>query len=408
MRVVQVKSKPVTKVKRRRFRRFVWLGLAVLMIVSTYTYFRPLPNAKLTLSLPAVADPVSPAITWPSAGDATISAVGYDFVLSNTAAKPVSTASMAKVITVLCVLEKHPLNVGDSGPSLTMTADDVERLQQQYDQGGSYLAITEGEVLTQYQMIQAVMLPSANNIADSLAIWAFGSLEKYRAYAQNFVAKNNMLHTQIGPDASGLDPSTTSTTADLTTLGKLALKNPVVMQIAGTEQATFATAGTIKNTNTLLADGVLTGLKTGANSANSGGFIFTATASGTEQPITLVGAVVNAGSSANAVAAADRLARSASENFETINFLKKGSQIGIVETSWGAKTSLVAADDVSVVRWKAHQLWLVNDLRQVDGTAAGKIGTITLRTNGSKSSTPVLVVTPIQKPSVLWRITHVR
>jgi D-alanyl-D-alanine carboxypeptidase (penicillin-binding protein 5/6) len=40
-----------------------------------------------------------------------------------------------------------------------------------------------GEELSEYQALQALLLPSANNIAETLARWAFGSIDAYNAYA---------------------------------------------------------------------------------------------------------------------------------------------------------------------------------------------------------------------------------
>ena len=36
-------------------------------------------------------------------------------------------------------------------------------------------SVAAGEQISQYQALQAMLIPSANNVADSLARWAFGS-----------------------------------------------------------------------------------------------------------------------------------------------------------------------------------------------------------------------------------------
>lgn len=408
MRLVRVKPKPIIIVKKRRVLRVTIATLVIIIAVGTFNYLRPLQNAQITLDLPALADVTAPVVAWPTIGEATFSAVGYDFELSNAQPKPVPTASMAKVITALSVLEKRPLKLGETGPSLTMTAGDMARLQQQYDQGGSHLAISEGETLTEYQMLQAIMLPSANNIADSLAVWAFGSLDQYKSYAQDFVKRHGMLQTHIGPDASGFDPSTTSTTADLTKLGTLALGNPVIMQIAGTKSAIFKTAGEVYNTNSLLGGGVLNGLKTGSNEGNSGGFIFTSTVKKDRRSISIVGAIVNAGSSPNAVAEAEKLAASARDNFEVVHYTKVGQQVGTAKTAWGSTAAVVATKDTKVIRWKANKVWHVEQLTPIDATKKGQVGTLAVRTNGSKATTPLAIMSPVPAPSVFWRLTHFR
>lgn len=408
MRLVQVKPKTIVPTKPRRYIWWAAGAVALVITVGSFNYLRPLPNAVISLNLPSLPQIAKPVITWPSIGEATFTALGYDFVQSNAQPKPVSTASMAKVITALCILEKHPLKLGETGPTLTMTADDISRLQQQYDQGGSHLAISEGEQLTQYQMLQAIMLPSANNIADSLAIWAFGSLGQYQKYAQDYVQRHGMNQTRIGPDASGFDPSTTSTTTDLTTLGKLALANPVIMQIASTKHATFETAGEVYNTDTLLGNGVLTGLKTGSNDGNTGGFIFTSSTKKANRSINIVGAIVNDNSAASAVEHAEQLATSITNNFQVVSYAHAGATVGIAKTAWGSSATIIAKQDTRVVRWSANKLWHVEQLKTTTATKAGQIGTLSIRTNGSKADTPLIITTPASSPSTLWRLTHFR
>lgn len=408
MRLVQVKPHLAGAEKKRLSMWWFAIVLLLVVIIGTIVYFRPLPAATVTLNLPETPKPGAPSIDWPSTGQAELSAVGYDLAISNAQPQPVSTASMAKVITALCVLEKHPLALGESGPSITMTADDVARLQEQLDQGGSHLNISEGEVLTQYQLLQGMLLPSANNIADSLAVWAFGSLDQYQKFAQQFVKQHKMLQTTIGPDASGFDPATQSTITDLTALGKLALANPVIMQVAGTQSATFETAGTVYNTNKLLSGGVLTGLKTGMNEGNTGGFIFTSSVSKANRTIPITGVIVNAGSSANAVVQAEQLAASVRDDFEHISYVKSKQIIGTAKTAWGTTTPITAAKDASVVRWRANKLWHTEQLSQIDATRPGTIGTLTIRTNGAKATSPIVITTPAAPPSAIWRLTHVR
>ncbi len=408
MRLVQIKSRPTVIRKTRHIIRWLGVALVVVIITGTALYLRPLPAATVTLHLPSLPEPSNPSITWPNTGQAEFGAVGYDVMLSNAQPRPVSTASMAKVITALCVLEKRPLKLGESGPGITMGEEDLSRLQSQLDQGGSHLLISKGEVLTEYQMLQAMLLPSANNIADSLAVWAFGSLEQYQMYAQQFVKRHGMPHTSIGPDASGFDASTISTTADLTTLGKTALANPVIMQIAGTQRATFETAGTVTNTNKLLAAGVLTGLKTGTNEGNTGGFIFTASVKKVNHTISIAGVVVNAGSSANATVQAEQLASSITDDFENISYARAGQIIGIAKTPWGATAPIAAANDMSVVRWRANKIWRVEQLTPTDATKEGRVGTLVIRTNGSKATTALRITSPASAPSILWRLIRFR
>ncbi|QQS18315.1 hypothetical protein IPL68_06900 [Candidatus Saccharibacteria bacterium] len=52
----------------------------------------------------------------------------------------------------------------------------------------------------------------------------FGDHATYAAYANNYLERNGLIHTRVGNDASGYDPSTVSTAEDLARLGILARK----------------------------------------------------------------------------------------------------------------------------------------------------------------------------------------
>ena len=60
-----------------------------------------------------------------------------------------------------------------------------------------------GTSLTQREMLEALLLPSANNVADALAIWAYGSLAGYKSAAQEYLKQHGLTQTTVGSDASG-------------------------------------------------------------------------------------------------------------------------------------------------------------------------------------------------------------
>ena len=71
-------------------------------------------------------------------------------------------------------------------------------------------------------------------------------------------------------DPSGLDPSTTSTAADQVRLGMAAMQVPALAAIAAMPAAVVPVAGPIRNTNTLLGQNGIVGLKTGSTQAAGG------------------------------------------------------------------------------------------------------------------------------------------
>lgn len=412
MRLVQIPSVTIRAKSRRvapgkYIKRLSLLLLCVLILGDVGLYFRPLPAATVTIAVPASVNPEEATLVWPATGQATISADRFSFLLSNTPPTTVSTASMAKLLTALCILEVKPLAVDHVGPTITMQQADVDRYHQEVEQGGSYLPIVLGETLTERQLLEAMLLPSANNIANSAATWAFGSLGQYQAYAKNYVQKHGLSNTVIGPDASGFDPATKSTTVDLTKLAKLALAVPTIVEIAKEQKATFTTAGTVENRNYLLSDGILTGLKTGMNDGNTGGFVFTANVTAGATTYVLTGAIVNDTGSLDAVRDAEVLAKSATDDFENIS-LAKHTPVGTIQTAWGTQSSLVTERAISVTRWKTNRTYYYDRTATVSGASSAKVGDLYIKTDGGSDQTPIIEATTLAKPSLWWRLTSLR
>lgn len=180
------------------------------------------------------------------------------------------TASTAKMILALAVMEKKPFALGETGEPITIT-DDLYSIYANYVAiGGSATAVQVGEVISEYDALASALIASSNNMADTLAVWAFGSLAEYQKYAQEMVGRLGTKNTTVGPDASGFDDRTTSTAEDLARIGEALLKQPVLAEIVGKASAVVPIAGEIENTNKLLGvDGII-GVKTGYIGLSSG------------------------------------------------------------------------------------------------------------------------------------------
>ncbi len=367
-------------------------------------YLRPLPQPVATLHVRLPETSQVSSLSWPDGLQAAVGADGYGVLASQGAQKPLATASIAKVITALCVLQKAPLAPDQTGPIYTVTADDVALYDQAITQDGSLIRVVEGEQLTEYQALVALMLPSANNIADSLAGWVFGSQAAYQTYATDYLRTNQLSATTVGSDSSGYSESTTSTADDLTKLGILALKNPVLMAIAGQPSATLPVVGTVHNYNTVLGQNGITGLKTGNNLADAGAFLFTSQAKIGGQKLQLTGAVMGARSLEEALAASVQLAGSLPTGFEPITLGTHGQALGDYRTAWGFSAPIVAATPLQLVRWKAEPLRQTHQLQSPD--TAGKLGRIALSAGGSVSRSNLRLAQPVQGPSFWWRLTR--
>jgi D-alanyl-D-alanine carboxypeptidase (penicillin-binding protein 5/6) len=392
--------KPAKKPKRP----YIIIPLVCLLLAATVNVLRPVPTPKATLTLATPAAATTTSLPWPASGQAAIAADGYGLLGTSGNSQPLATASIAKVITALCVLQKQPLKPGASGPSYTVTDDDVARYDAQSEQGGSLLPVVQGEKITEYQALEALMLPSANNIADSLAVWVFGSQSNYAAYATDFLQQHDLNSTHIGPDASGFNPNTTSTASDLTSLGLLALHNPVLMEIAGKSETTLPVAGTVSNYDTILGQNGITGLKTGNNDADPGAFLFTATAQIGGTTIPLTGSVMGAADLGSALRQSSQLAANMRANFEPVVLASAGQAVGRLTAVWGAHATIVTASEVRLVRWKGTPLSVHHQLNA--RVRSGVIGSLKASAGQPEAAAQLRLAQPLAGPSFWWRLTR--
>lgn len=309
------------KRSKKSYRRllFVSLSSALLLLLCVYgvaSFHKdiPTPSTKAVPSHTTLSKDAQ--LAWPAAGEAAIGSV-EDGVLAHSSSNEVSrpTASMAKVIAALAVMKKQPFASGQTGPSYTLTAEDVANYQAYVASGGSVVPVHEGMVLSQYQIMQAMLIPSANNMADTLTEKVFGSDEAYAAYAQDMVQQMGLSHTVIA-DASGFNPATVSTPSELVIIGVAALKNPVIAEIVAQSQAQLPGVGLIKNTNDLLGTDGVVGIKTGTTDQAGNCLLFAARYDGKNgQIVTVVGVIMGDTSAARLFSDSGKLLASARQGF---------------------------------------------------------------------------------------------
>ena len=215
-----------------------------------------------------------PSTVWPTDGQAAVQ-IGQSQVHAGPNQHAAAIASVAKVMTAYLVLRDHPLRPGEDGPTITLTNADVADTDRRSGQQESVVSIAAGEQLTERQALQALLLPSANNIAAVLARWDAGSVDRFVARMNAAARSLGMTHTRY-TDPSGYDDATVSTAADQVRVVDRAMRLPAFASIVATPSATLPVAGTVHNTNTLLGHNGFVGVKTGSTAAAGGCFAFRA------------------------------------------------------------------------------------------------------------------------------------
>ncbi|HVV76723.1 MAG TPA: hypothetical protein VHC43_11865 [Mycobacteriales bacterium] len=202
-------------------------------------------------------------VQWPTDGQAAV-VVGHARPVASADQEPVPIASVAKVMTAYLTLEAYPLRDADDGFTATVSPDEVQMESEEAALGQSVVAVQAGERLTEREMLEALLIPSGNNIARILATRVAGSESLFIARMNDAAHELGMNHTTY-TDPSGWDPATTSTAADQLQLFRHAMRFAVFRQIVKMPYAALPVAGTVRNTNPILADGFFG--KTGSESA---------------------------------------------------------------------------------------------------------------------------------------------
>jgi serine-type D-Ala-D-Ala carboxypeptidase (penicillin-binding protein 5/6) len=215
-----------------------------------------------------------PGRVWPADGQAAVR-IGQSHVQAGPNQHAAPIASVAKVMTAYIVLRDHPLQLDQDGPTITLTDADVADTDRRRVQDESVVSIAAGERLTELQALQALLLPSANNIAAVLARWDAGSVDGFVAQMNDTARSLGMTYTRY-TDPSGYDDATVSTAADQVRIVDRAMRLPVFASIVATPSVTLPVAGTVHNTNTLLGYDGFVGVKTGSTAAAGGCFAFRA------------------------------------------------------------------------------------------------------------------------------------
>jgi D-alanyl-D-alanine carboxypeptidase (penicillin-binding protein 5/6) len=211
---------------------------------------------------------------WPDYGQAAVQ-IGQSRIQAGPNQHAAPIASLAKVMTAYLVLHGHPLGVGEDGPTITLTDADVADTDRRRRQLESVVPIVAGEQLTELQALQALLLPSGNNIAAVLARWDSGSAARFVAHMNTTARSLRMARTRY-TDPSGYDDATVSAASDQMRIVDRAMSLPAFASIVATPSATLPVAGTVHNTNALLGREGFVGIKTGSDRAAGGCFAFRA------------------------------------------------------------------------------------------------------------------------------------
>jgi D-alanyl-D-alanine carboxypeptidase len=164
--------------------------------------------------------------------------------------------SLAKIMTALLVLERHGLTESVTVPPI---AEEI---------GGSSIGLTVGERFTAGALLKALLLPSANDAAYTLAVLDGRSLATFIRSMNERAAELGLKNTHFANPAGLDNDQQYSTPRDLAWLTTAALRQPAFREIVGSRTARITSNDgrtfDLKNTNELLHyNAEVFGVKTG-------------------------------------------------------------------------------------------------------------------------------------------------
>lgn len=350
---------------------------------------------------PIPAPPTAPV--WPAEGSAAISVGGIAGAPAS-APDPDAMASITKVVTALVVLDEMPLAVGEQGPEFRFTAADRTRYWEYRSDGESALDVPVGGSLTQYQMLEGMLIGSANNYADRLAqnLWPTDAV--FASAANTWLANHGVPGVTV-VEPTGMDEGNTASPEALISLAQKALANPVIAEIVAKPAVELPGAGLVENTNGLLADPGVVGIKTGTLDAWN--LLSAKDITVGDTTVRLFASVLGQPDDAARLAASRALYAQLEQELQLKPSVTGGTVAGRVETRWGDAADIVTAGDASVVLWNsgAGTVGTTYDLgdQRDEGDA---VGALTVTGPLDETSVELQLADDIDDPSPWWRLTH--
>ncbi len=390
------------------------IGIVLLVVViglATWNYLRPIPGVAATGTPPAseVIAGTPPAMPWPSRGSAAVGVQSLGFIGSSGNEQAIPAASVAKVMTALVILEDKPLKKNDTGPTITITDTDVQSYNTDFANKESTARVQAGEQISELQLLQGMLIPSANNFAETLARWDTGSIDAFVTKMNARATALHLTHTKFA-DTSGANPGTVSTPSDLMSLGMTAMKQEVFAQVVGMASADLPVAGTVYNVDGVLGQSGIVGIKTGSGLNTGANFLFAATISVDGIPITFFGCVMGQPTLDDTFAAAKKLIGAMQSALHVRKVLVKNQTVATYVTPWGAQTDLVSSVDVELIEWPGMVLRQRVDARTLvldqPLPAGTQEGTEHMVLGGYNLDVPLVTADPMYPPGRFWRLTR--
>lgn len=407
---VSTKSpKSPKSLKSLNFKGILILLLALLLLVGGIVQInRSYPIVEAKPISQSVNLPGSFSVTFPQQGESAVGTENFGVVASSSVQTPVPIASVAKIMTAYLVLKAHPLQPGQDGPSLTMDAQDVAEYQDALAKGYSVLKVAEGESLTERQLLEGLLLPSGDNIADRLGRWVSGSDAAFVAKMNETAKSLGMTNTHYA-DASGVSPTTVSNAVDQIKIAQAAMEDPVFREVVAMPQATLPVAGTVFNVNWMLGKYGVVGIKTGSTSKAGGNFVSATPVTVGDKTHYIIAVVLGQQSVQSLKSAMDenvKILEQVRSEFKLYPITQPSSGFGQISSAWNSKSSLKTNQPIQIFGYPGMKVSFSIKLSnpQLPISPNKDVATMTVQAGQEIQTVPLQSTQQIKPPGLLWRL----
>ena len=381
---------------------------ALALAFGVYQTSRALPNPTTAVTLPetsVLGQPRSPVLPATGSSIVAIDGLGTLGQAGEPGAKPI--ASVTKMMTAYVLLKERPLQPGETGPTIEITQADADRFWEMVAEDQSVQPVNAGQVLTELQLLQGMLIPSANNYAEIAAVWDAGSVEAF-VTKMNAEALALGMNETVYDDVSGFSDFSVSTVRDQLILARAAMANPVFAQIVGMSQVELPGVGTVSNVNELLGVGGVVGIKTGQTEAAGGNLAFAARREVGGQTIEVIGAIFNQEDRAAAFDGTIGVLNSLNSSLQVLRVVPAGQPVGTVDPAWGEAVDVVVAQDVSMLVWPGMTMETIVEFDEVPaGVKAGDpVGTLLVRLGEQEQRVPITLAADLAGAGISYKLTR--
>lgn len=391
----------------------VWIVVIVLLGYVVVQMVRPVPAPQVHATVAStykVPGSLS-SLPWPSVGQAAIGVDGMGVIATHGTQTPQPIASLTKLMTAYLVLKAHPIASGTNGPNITFNASDVARYLQDKNGGQSVVQVFPGEVMTERQALEALLIPSGNNIAYKLAQWVSGTQAKFVVQMNATAKKLGMTQTHY-VDASGVNYGSVSTAVDELKIAEADMAISTFRHIVRMPQVNLPGIPVQYNDNYELGTAGIIGVKTGSTNHAGGCYVYAAYRTVGGHKVLVMGAILGQQTPPILITAlhagvALLNGTSAILSTTTIGFANK--PVAEVTAPWTKPVLANASGSMTVVSWPGmvvHYRVVMNSLPKTI-VAGTRIGTLLVSVNGSHGAFPIRTVSGLPTPSTNWKLSRI-